>query len=275
MDRHSSHPGHGLRWDARTSRWWWSSTSAAALHAFSPRDQTTLTCRLPDGAGMVAHCKSGNLLIGLPKRLCVASAPRHSEGQSRLRVRALVAVDAAEPRTSITDGCTDRRGFLVFGTGNASSDKRPIGSFYQYSVKYGLRRLALPSVAQASSICLSNDGRRLYFADAAIGRILRCDYDAELAMVANIATFAELGNIPKPRGAVVDAAGCLWSAQPGQLVQYDPDGKAVRRIALDCGTPAFGGAYLGQLMVAGPSGLVAIPTPLVAGQPDALFDDHE
>lgn len=245
------------------------------LHAFSPRDQATLTCRLPDGAGMVAHCTSGNVLIGLPKRLCVASPALHREGQSRPRVRVLVAVDAAEPRTGITDGCTDRRGFLVFGTGNASSDKRPIGSFYQYSVKYGLRRLALPSVAQASSICLSNDGKRLYFADAAIGRILHCDYDAELAMVANIATFSELGPVPRPRGAVIDAAGCLWSAQPGQLVQYDPQGNAMRHIAIDCGAPAFGGAHLGQLMVAGPSGLVAIPTPLVAGQPDTLFDDHE
>lgn len=275
MNSHSSHPGHGLRWDARASRWWWASSRAAALHAFSPRDQATHTCRLPDGAGMVALCTSGNLLLGLPKRLCVASPPLHREGQSSPRVRALVAVDAAEPRTSITDGCTDRRGFLVFGTGNTSSDKRPIGSFYQFSGKYGLRRLALPSVVQASSICLSGDGTRLYFADAAVGRILHCDYDAELATVDNIATFAELGNIPRPRGAVVDADGCLWSTQPGQLVRYDPGGNALRRIAVDCGAPAFGGAGLGQLMVAGPSGLVAIPAPPVSGQPDALFDDRD
>jgi len=270
----NSHPGHGLRWDAQAGRWWWASAGAPALYAFSPRDQATHAFRLLDGVALVAHCTSGNLLLGLPKRLCVAAAPPHREGQSRLRVRAMVAVDAAEPRTSIADGCTDRRGYLVFGTGNVGSDKRPIGSFYQYSVRHGLRRLALPAVAQASSICFSNDGKRMYFADAHIGRIMHCDYDAELAAVANVGIFAELGNVARPRGAVVDAAGCLWSAQPGQLVQYDAGGKPLRRIAIDCSTPAFGGAYLGQLMVAGPSGLVAIPTPLVAGQPDALFDDQ-
>lgn len=268
-------PGHGLRWDQAGSRWWWSNPAAASVHAWSADLDATLTCKLPDGAGLLAHCTSGRLLLGLPKRLCLAEAPPMNRAAQHLRVRPLVPVDAAEPRTSISDGCTDRSGFLVFGTGNVGEDRRPIGSFYQYSRQHGLRRLALPAVAQASSICFSGDGRRMYFADAAQGRILQCDYDAGQGAVGAISVFAELENGARPRGSVVDAAGCLWSAQPGQMVQYDESGKTLNKLAIDCRTPAFGGAQLSQMMAAGEQGLVAVPGVFAAGQPEMLFDDHE
>ncbi len=272
---HAKQAGHGLRWHPAAARWWWSSGADAALHAWAPGERAVQTCRLPDAAGLLAHCVSGGLLLGLPKRLCAIDAAGASGRQrGRPRVRALVAVDAAEPRTGICDGRTDRQGYLVFGTGNGGSDQRPIGSFYQFSRRHGLRRLALPAVAQAAGICFSADGRRMYFADAALGRILCCDYDAEFAAVANIGVFAELAGPARPRGAIVDAAGCLWSAQPGQLVQYDPAGRALRRIDIDCGAPAFGGAALEQLMVVGPSGLVGLALPAMTGLADTLYDDR-
>ncbi len=274
MQHHAQEPGHGLRWDTRRARWWWASSQADALHAWAAGEAGTSTSRLPDGAGMLAHCRTGKLLLGFPKRLVLADAV---EGAPRapLRVKPLVVVDAAEPRTSICDGRTDRRGFLVFGTGNVASDRRPIGSFYQYSRQHGLRRLALPTVAQAAGICFSNDGTRLYFADATIGRILQCEYDAELAQVANITVFSELAHGALPRGAVVDARGCLWSAQDGRLVQYDAGGKHVLQLAIDCGAPAFGGAAMDQLVVAGATGLLGVGNALVCGVADTLFDDDD
>ena len=268
-------PGRSLRWDALGGRWWWSHGDAATVHAYSARDNATLTCKLPDRAGLIAHCTSGRLLVGLPKRLCLAEPPAASRNAHQLKVQALVAVDAAEPRTGISDGCTDRSGFLVFGTGNASEDKRPIGSFFQYSARHGLRRLALPAVAQASAICFSADGRRMYFADAAQGAIMSCDYDAERGRVARIGIFAEIGQGAAARGSVVDLDGCVWNAQPGQVVQYDTHGKVLRRLAIDCAAPAFGGAKLDQLMAAGPAGLVPLPSVQAAGMADALFDDFE
>ncbi len=265
-----NHPGHGLRWDALGGRWWWANSDAASLHAWSGQDKATLSCKLPDRAGLIAHCVSGRLLVGLPKRLCLASP-----GAGPLKVQALTAVDAAEPRTGISDGCTDRRGFLVFGTGNASEDRRPIGSFYQYSLQHGLRRLALPAVAQASSICFSGDGQRMYFADAAQGSIMCCDYDGERARVSRIGVFAALEQGATARGSVVDLAGCVWNAQPGQVVQYDAGGQELRRIPIDCATPAFGGAKLDQLMAAGPNGLVPLSSVAAQGHADTLFDDNE
>lgn len=264
-------PGSSLRWDARSGHWWWVG-QASALYAYCPVANSTATCRLPDQASLLAHTRSGRLLLGLPKRLCLADAS--SAGSTRsLRMQALAAVDAAEPRTGISDGCTDRRGFLVFGTRNAGADQRAIGSFYQYSRQHGLRRLALPAVAQATSICFDGAGTRMYFADGRLGRIMHCTYDAERASVTNISLFAELEGSATPRGAALDAAGNLWSAQTRQLVQYDPQGTVLHRIAIDCGAPAFGGAQLGQLVVAGPGGLFALPAPLAVGMPDTLFDD--
>lgn len=272
---HAPEPGHGLRWDARGARWWWSSSHTDALHAWAPGETKARTSRLPEGAGMLAHCRSGRLLLGFPKGLAVSEAPDRTLGRPRLRAKALVAVDAAEPRTGICDGRTDRRGYLVFGTGNAASDQRPIGSFYQFSRQHGLRRLAMPTVAQATSICFSNDGRRLYFADAAIGRILQCDYDHERAVVGRVGTFAELTSQARPRGAVVDAAGCLWSAQQGALVRYSPEGLELRRFEFDCHAPAFGGPQMDQLMVSGAQGLLAVAGAGVRGEADMLYDDHD
>jgi L-arabinonolactonase len=267
-------PGRNLRWDASGGRWWWSHSGASSVHAWSENDNATLTGKLPDQAGLIVHCSSGRLLVGLPKGLCLAEAPAASRPAQQLKVRPLVPVDAAEPRTSISDGCTDRRGFLVFGTANASGDQRPIGSFYQYSVRHGLRRLALPTVARASGICFSGDGQRMYFADAARAAIMCCDYDAEQGCVSRIGTFAELEPGAAARGCVVDQAGCLWSAQTGQIVQYDANGKLLRRIAIDCAAPAFGGARLDRLMAAGPEGLVRLPDTASSGHADALFDDQ-
>lgn len=270
-----NHPGRSLRWDATGSRWWWSNSAAASLHAWSEADNATVTCKLPDRAGLLAHCRSGRLLVGLPKRLCLAGPAIPSRSAGQLKVQALVAVDAAEPRTGISDGCVDRRGQLVFGTGNASEDRRPIGSFYQFSGQHGLRRLALPAVAEASSICFSGDGSRMFFADAAGGAIMSCDYDAERGRVSRIGIFAVLAEGSKARGSVIDQAGCLWNAQPGQVVQYDGVGNVMRRIALDCAAPAFGGAALDQLMAAGPAGLVLLPVQVqVGGHAEALFDDQ-
>ncbi len=267
-------PGRSLRWDAAGSRWWWSHSGAPSLHAWSDKDSATLTCKLPDRASLIAHTSSGRLLVGLPKRLALAEAPAPSRPAHQFKVKPLVPVDAAEPRTAISDGCTDRRGFLVFGTGNTSQDQRAIGSFYQYSGQHGLRRLALPAVVQASGICFSGDGQRMFFSDASRAAIMCCDYDAERGRVSRIGIFAELAVGVAPRGAVVDRAGCLWSAQPGQIVQYDASGKELRRIMIDCATPAFGGARLEQLMAAGPAGLVPLPATQSGGHAEALFDDR-
>jgi L-arabinonolactonase len=190
----------------------------------------------------------------------------------------LITVDAAEPRTAISDGCLDRAGYFVFGTANTASDQRPIGSFYQYSQRHGLRRLALPVVVRAAGIAFSTDGARMLFADSASGHILQCDYDAEHARVGNVTTFASAASAG---AAVMDSADRLWSVQSGELVQYASDGAVLRRISLAreaAAALAFGGDGLDRLLLLGADGgLYGLPAGLAGegarGVAEVPFDD--
>lgn len=269
----SQHAVRSLRWDPATQRWWWAGSGKPAVYAWSPARQTMLTCHLPDQAGMLAHCASGRLLLALAKRVCLAEIP--SGGSShQLRLHPLAPVEAAEPRTSVCDGRTDRRGNLVFGTANEGGDQRPIGSFFQFSLAHGLRRLALPTVTRAASICFDQAGTRMYFADAAGHGISVCDYDADGARVSQVRPFVTLADGIGARGATIDAEDCLWSAQSGRLVRYAPDGSELQCLQVDCAEPAFGGAGLHQLAAAGAAGLLTLPPATVAGVADAPFDDR-
>lgn len=289
--------GQALGWDGAHAaqgalgRWWWTDSHAERLCTWSPSSGQVSNYRMPDRVGAIAHCRSGKLLIGLAKRLghatLLADAPA-------LQVQPLVAVDAFEPRTRINDGRTDRRGYFVFGTLNEAPEPRPIGSFYQYSQQHGLRRLALPAVAAANSICFSVDGATMYFSDSQARAIFQCDYDAETASVARVRLFATIDaeNV-RPAGSVIDRDGCLWNAQTGagRVVCYGPDGRQRTSITLPVSTPtsvAFGGSdqnlltvttarhgltreELLQMPLAGSLFSITLDAPL--GLPDALFDD--
>ncbi|MFZ6720402.1 SMP-30/gluconolactonase/LRE family protein [Undibacterium sp. Ji49W] len=306
---HHATLGEGLGWHGATGSWWWTDIEAATLQAWSPGKAVT-TYKLPDRLGSFAHCQSGRMLLGLAKRLCFTSPPKNPGATSanpvsagatsttalQLPVQSLVAVDPAETRTRVNDGRTDRRGYFVFGTMNEAAEKRPIASFYQFSMQYGLRRLALPAVAIANSICFSLDGKTMYFTDTLTRRIQQCDYDAESARVDNIRLFA----IPDddrayPDGSVIDSHGCLWNAEwgAGSVTQYAPDGRRLQRLSVGTKNPtcpAFGGANGDQLMVAsarqemsaeellrmpgaGSLFLLQMDEPLAV--PDTLFDDND
>jgi L-arabinonolactonase len=283
-----------LRW--HDGHWWWTDPDGTAIYTWASEDGTApvkpLRSRLPDRVASLVFCTSGRVLLGQAKWLCFAerAAPpenRQGSGQGgslgRRPPQPGAAVDPAEPRTGVSDGACDRDGNFVFGTRNVTPEARQIGSYYQYSMQHGLRRLALPAAAMAHSIACSPDGRTLYFSDAATRRIMQCDYDAQAAKVANIRLFAEVTDA-QPRGAVVDAEGCLWSAHfgAGRLAHYAPDGRLLRSLALPAPyptRPAFGGPDHRLLLVGAmpqpgaAGGLYQLDAGGVQGLPDGLFRD--
>lgn len=251
----SAELGEGLQWHGGSQRWWWTDIEGSSLQAWSPASGL-LVARLPDRLGCFAHTRSGQLILGLAKRLVLAALPDpQASGSASLNLQALVAVDASEPRTRVNDGRCDRQGHLVFGTLNEASERRPIGSFFQYSVQHGLRRLALPAVAIANSVCFSLDGRTMFFCDTLSRLIQQCDYDAASAQVANIRPFVQVADENAwPDGSVIDAEGCLWNAQWGaaQIVRYDAAGRLMQRYAVPVknpSCPALGGAGGDELLV--------------------------
>jgi L-arabinonolactonase len=272
--------GSSLRWDAAAQCWRWPDPLGGQLYAWPAPAGMPSGVRMLESASVMACATSGRVLLGLGKRLGMVDLPVPGQPSRPLQAQVLITIDAAEPRTSISDGCTDRSGHFVFGTANMAQDRRPIGSFYQYSHQRGLRRLALPVVVTAGSIAFSPDGKRMYFADTARGAIMQCDYDAERAKVSGVSPFAEVQG-DGAGAAIVDSAGHVWSVQGGSLVEYGGDGHVRQQISIAreaAASVAFGGRGLNQLLLLGANGgLYGLPPDLAAGLApglaDALFDD--
>lgn len=289
--------GEGLQWHAATNRWWWTDIQQARLHAWSERSGALTTFALPDRLGSFAHARSGKILLGLAKRLAIADMPcLDDDGSPALRLRSLIAIDSAEPRTRINDGRCDRQGNFVFATMNEASDGRAIGSFFQYSIRRGLHRLSLPAAVIPNSICFSPDGRTMYFCDTPTRKIMQCDYDAESAGVRNVREFVNVSDENAfPDGSIVDADGCLWNAQwgAGRVCRYSPAGALLEMVHLPAAhstCPALGGPCNDVLMVTTAreglsaeqldrmplSGSVFSSTLSCAvGIPEPLFDDRD
>ena len=283
--------GEGIGW--HDGRWWWTDIQRSRLHAWDGQSPEPLTCHLPDRLGSFVHTRSVRILLGLAKRLSLATRP---DASGHVEILAdLAEVETGIEGNRINDGRTDRSGNYVFGTIHDVAEKRATAGFYQYSARHGLRRLNLPNVAIANSICFSPDGHTIYFADTLDRRIRQADYDAEAAQLSNVRTFVDV-TTPHgwPDGAVIDRNGSLWSAQwgAGSIVQYSPEGQVLRSLRLagpHSSCPAFGGPQLDRLMVTtarqelSDEDLAAWPLsgslftlhlgePL--GLPDALFDDE-
>jgi sugar lactone lactonase YvrE len=208
-------------------------------------------------------------------------------------VETLTAVEPGDGPMRVNDGRTDREGNFVFGTLNERPGHPPTGSFYQFSIAHGLRRLALPPAAIPNSICFSLDGRTMYYCDSPAGCIMQCHYEAGSARVEGIRRFASLPEGGgSPDGSTVDADGCLWNAIWGaaRVTRYRPNGEVDRLILIPAKNPTsavFGGPTYQRLYVTSarqemrPEELARVPesgglfvaAPGVSGVPDALFRD--
>lgn len=283
--------GEGIVWWPERRALLWTDIEASRLWMHTRDDGKTIDWSLPDRLGSMALCRSGTLLLGLAKGIFVADIDRTPAG-GHLDVAPLASFEPDLP-TRTNDGRTDRSGNFVFGTMHDEEPKRPLGSFYQYSRRHGLRRLDLGPVAIPNSICFSPDGGTMYFCDSTLRRIMQADYDADRASVANVRVFAALPpGTGDPDGSVVDSDGCLWNAEWGSALvrRYGRDGRRIGEIALDArkpSCPVFGGADLGELFIttarqdltaaeleATPqAGGVYVAAPGVRGLPDAPFAD--
>lgn len=249
--------GESILWCERRAALFWADIDAAQLWMHLPGTNSTRHWPLPERLGSLALCEDGQLLLGLAKGLYLADIASALEmaTPAPLPLRHLHDVEAESLETRINDGRSDRHGNFVFGTKSERADRAPVGSFYQYSIRYGLRRLSLPGVSIPNSICFSADGATLYYCDSLQPRILCCDYDARAAAVSNSRVFVELDHPEaSPDGSVIDAEGHLWNAQWGasRVVRYRPDGHVERIVEVPVTQPsccAIGGDGFDQLYI--------------------------
>jgi L-arabinonolactonase len=243
--------GEGIVWWAARRALLWTDIQGSRLWMHDAAGARSWT--LPDRLGSFAPCASGRLLLGLAKGLFIADVP--GAAGDGLPVTPLAGVEPDIPSTRVNDGRTDRSGNFVFGTMNETDGHPALGSFYQWSRRHGLRRLDLPLVGIANSICFSPDGQTMYFCDSPRRRIMQCRYDAGSASVTSVQVFATLEPSEGiPDGSIVDAEGSLWNAAWGAAVvrRYRRDGTVAREIGVPAKNPtclAFGGAALNELYI--------------------------
>lgn len=284
--------GESIVWCARERVLWWTDIKGRRIWRGSPGAGSTQWWSTPGRVGSLALCESGRLLLGMEDALYLGDPTRHAAGTG-LSCDHLVDVPMEGAAMRINDGRLDRSGNFVFGCINEDPAHARTARFHQYSLRQGLRALALEPVAIANGICFDPDGRGMYYCDSLQGRIMHVGYDAATATVSEPRVFAVIEGGAEPDGAVVDADGRVWGAQwaAGQVVRYAAAGEVELRVPVPASQPtcvAFAGEDLGTLYVTSArdgldaAALHALPTSGgvftavldgVRGLPDVRFAD--
>lgn len=251
VDSRCTH-GEGALWSPRRQSLFWVDISERRLWQYDTRTGIDRHWPLPDRPGCLAEGDDGQLLLALAGTLQRVDLDA-ADGALQLQWLADVQPEVASTRSN--DGRTDRAGNLVFGTMNEDPAREPLGRFYQYSARHGLRGLNLPGAVIPNAICFSADGTTLYYCDSVRPELWCCRYDAERAHCGPPRRFATLEDPHwEPDGAIIDAEGGLWNAQwrASRVVRYFPDGRIDRIVPLPVRNPtcvALGGPGLTRLMV--------------------------
>ncbi len=183
----------------------------------------------------------------------------NSESQTRI-----APLEAENETTRSNDGRADPWGGFWIGTMGKSAEPGA-GAIYRYFM--GEVRKLFDGITISNAICFSPDRRFAYYCDTRMWQIMRTSLD-EHGWPAGISEiFIDLtAEALNPDGAVIDAEGCLWSAQWGaaRVARYSPEGQFLSAIecpALHTSCPAFGGAELQTLFVTSATQDLEAPAP--------------
>lgn len=158
----------------------------------------------------------------------------------------IIDIEPDVPGNRSNDSRVDRTGGFWIGTmSRRGGGDTGAGAVYRF--KGGVLEPLIDDITIPNSICFSPDGKIAYFADTMTSKILSCPTDPDTGLPIGAWTeFASTVGRGGPDGAVVDAAGYLWSARWGAscVVRHAPDGSVDKIVELPVSQPscpAFGG----------------------------------
>ncbi len=186
--------------------------------------------------------------------------------------KVLCELESDNPVNRSNDGRADSRGGFWIGTMgyNAEPNSGAIYRFYLGELRQMFSGISIPN-----SICFSPEGSTAFFTDSVEKIIWRVDLDEHGWPASIPEPFVNLQHEEfAPDGAVVDAAGKLWSAQwmASRVAVYSQDGEFIESHSLPTSQttcPSFGGQDLSTLFVT--SAGDHLPDGLVGTQPMAGF----
>jgi sugar lactone lactonase YvrE len=233
-------------WDHQARQLLWIDLFAGTVNSFDPITGSNLSMNVWQPVGMAVGRRDGGVLVAARDGIGFADL-RTGQFSLALSLEAHIATNRAN------DGYCDPRGRLWVGT--MAFDQTPAaGSVYcvrgDLSVEVGI-----PGTTTANGIDWSPDGRTMYFADTAVGRVDQFTFDIERGTVTDRRQFVRVDPAAgRPDGLTVDSGGDLWLAlwHGGAVHRYGSDGHLKEIIevpATHVTSVAFGGADLETLFI--------------------------
>jgi L-arabinonolactonase len=238
--------GEGILWDSRRQALWWTDIQARRLYRYDWTSGSTEILETPERVGSFG-------LVAGEERLVTAFESGIALYDPRDRsISWLARPDRPHPAIRFNDGRVDRQGRFWAGT-MAEGECPATGCLYSIDCTSGMR-CHLTDVRISNSLCMSPDGRRLYFADSPTRTIRVFELSEPAGTLGASRVFAQTPPGADPDGAAIDAEGCLWSAHwgAGCVVRYTPDGRIDRTLAVPASQPScvcFAGPDLDVLCV--------------------------
>lgn len=254
--------GEGPRWDGVGERLEWVDMARGTWHRWETRrgvNAAAVSARRLGGRVSVVEPRAGGGRVVAVDGTVTLLDP---DGFPERRVQVLSAEDGD---LVLNDGGCDGAGRLWVGSASAGGAAR--GALHRLDPGAARAEVALDDVGMANGIGWSPDGRTLYFADSAAGRVDAFDFDVQEGALGARRTVVSIpAGEGLPDGLCVDADGCLWLAVwgAGEVRRHGPDGRLLARVAV-------GASQVTSCRFGGPAGDVLWITTARAGlDPDAL-----
>lgn len=238
--------GENVLWDDAQACLWWTDIPARQLLRYDPDTRDLQRFDTPEPLCAFALTGTADTF------LCAFANGVGLYRAGAKTVEWLSRPDACRTGVRLNDGRTDRQGRFWVGAmvedGGAAR-----AELYRFDPGTGLVP-QLGGIAISNGLCWSPDGTVMYFADSLARTIRRYDYDPRAGAMSGGRDFAVSKGPGGPDGAIVDAEGCVWSAQWGnrQVLCYTPDGAVDAVVDLPVSMPTcvgFAGPDVNLLVV--------------------------
>jgi L-arabinonolactonase len=238
--------GEGILWDSQRQRLWWTDIQGRGLFRYDWALGKPHRLEMPERVG------SFGLAAGSERLITAFESGFAWYDPGDESVTWLARPEGLHPAVRFNDGRVDRQGRFWSGTMVEGDHPAVSAGLYSFDRRHGVRQ-HLSDVRISNGLCLSPDGRRLYFADSPTRTIRVFALEPE-GTLGPSRVFAQTPVGADPDGATIDADGCLWSAHwgAGCVVRYTPEGQIDRTLRVPASQPTcvcFGGPELDVLCI--------------------------
>ena len=239
--------GEGVLWDSQRHVLWWTDIQSRRLYHHAWAGGATRILEAPERVGSFGLVAGSEQLITAFESGIALYEPYAGSIAWRARPEKL------GPNVRFNDGRVDRRGRFWSGTMVEGDEGAASGCLYSVD-PIGGTRCHLTGVRISNGLCMSPDGRHLYFADSPTRTIRVFELNEPEGTLGPSRIFAQTPEGASPDGAAVDVDGCVWSAHwgAGCVVRYTPEGRIDRTLRVPVSQPTcvcFGGPDLDVLCI--------------------------